>query len=259
MQAIGGGVDCVVFTAFGGTLLRFDGNVYVDQNKAETVLVKGTSPAYCAQQENTSACDGTDLRCIEYVCYASGDCTNGGGDCPTGDALDAMGLPDLNGGWYGKVGYYFPEEASANFPTICLGKTGGVDNEVTARSYFSERTVGNQLWREGINQSHGCHKIIITESSCDAQYDKLVPGGVVWNSFVEHEVIRPLTSAEVNSVLDTDNTYCDLVAIYGEILFPDDSDIPISGNVVATSAGAFTFDPVPVTVIAGMAPWLGNA
>lgn len=232
---------CVSFTAFGGTLLRFGGTLYVHEFlKNNELLVKATSPAYCAYQEVSCGSVDTGIDCMEYLCYVSGDCaknTDGANGCPATDttALDEVIRRGLSGGWYGKIGYYSPT-AGNSFPTICMSKEVEYDDgvrelediEVSARAYYSERTDANgKKWREGINQSYSGHNTNIVRSKansadiCDTGYDKLVSAGIVWNSFVKDEVVRSLDADDLNTVLGRDETYSDIVANYGSIDYPD--------------------------------------
>lgn len=265
-----GGVQCVVFTAFGGTLLRFGGKVYVDNylnkyNKDadfnEALLVKATSPAYCAHQRTGCGAVGAKMDCLEYMCYTSGDCAKGGADCPTDTAvLDKIIARGLSGGWYGKIGYLFPKESSSNFPTVCMSKKAVVDNNgnpildnngnpilddirETARLYYSERTDANtKKWREGINESYSCHNTLIMDksnnpnraSACPLGYEKLVTEGIVWNSFEDNQVIRSLAANATNNVLSADETYCNIIAIYGDISFTNNPDPVVAAKATVT-------------------------
>lgn len=199
----------VELTVFGGKILKFTGNIYYDSSDP---YVRATSPSFCATfvQDGYSACGlaapASGFKCARYVCYASGDCSNGGDGC----VGDLTKLPDLNGGWFGKIGDFFPDLANAqSFPTICMGDL----NNKAARFYASERVnpgSNTGFAFEGINTSFECSDTLISkpnDSGCSTLVGKLKTAGInvdpnaVPEEIADSRVIRPLAVGDTNDVL----------------------------------------------------------
>ena len=181
--------------------------------------VRATSPSYCTtftqRQQDCGIDNRSSIECARYVCYMGGDCSNGGDGCPTPDADNP--LPDLNGGWYGKIGDFFPGLSNANqFPTICMGDS----TNVPARLYYTKRvnpgsTTGYS--REGINTSFECHNTLIAtpnDSACRdligelAEYGIFVDPDAEPGQVADHQIIRPMAADGTNTVLAaTNNDY----------------------------------------------------
>lgn len=250
---------CAAFTAFGGTLLRFHGTNYLDLKSTDRKVIpwiRATSPSYCALKPLGTCTDASDFDCLEYQCYASGDCTDttaGVNGCPTASGAVAA-LPDLNGGWQGKIGQMFydgssPYQAPPDAKACMSKDSEGVDIQTVARSYYSERTTTDgpddgdepDKWREGINQSYSCHNALFVDFNesgevCEDGYRLMIPEGIVWNSFKDDKVIREFDEDDVNDVLGEDRRYCDLVAIYGDIVFGASIDNSMKISDLAVTA-----------------------
>jgi hypothetical protein len=219
----------VELTVYGGKIIKFSGTIYYDSS---TPYVRATSPSFCAFFEMSKAeCgitfNGSQINCGRYACYAGGDCSNGGDGCPVSqDALDAL-PDDLNGGWYGKVGDFFPGLANAQqYPTICMGDS----IDVAARLYVTERDIGDPVVvdevivstgteREGINTSFECQDVLISEpndSACSGMLEELIVDygikvnpNAVPNEIADHQVIRDLGLNDTNVVLAATNNSVD--------------------------------------------------
>jgi len=205
----------VFLTVFGGKILKISGMIYYNSTDP---YVRATSPSFCttfAQRQQDCGIDNrSSIQCAKYACYFGGDCSNGGDGCPSIDVDNP--LPDLNGGWYGKIGDFFPGLSNANqFPTICMGDT----TDVPARLYYTKRVSNSTTGysREGINTSFECHDTLISapnDSDCRDLIDELAGYGIlvdpsaVTSEVANHEIIRPMAADGTNTVLAaTNNDY----------------------------------------------------
>lgn len=206
----------VNLTVYGGKILKFSGMIYYD---SPAPYVRATSPSYCTTFTRTKAeCGITDnsssTQCAKYVCYAGGDCSNGGDGCPTDSGALAALPTNLNGGWYGKIGDFFPTLSNAlQFPTICMGDS----IDVPARFYVTKRvatgtTTGYE--REGINTSFECTDNLISaanDTACEDLIAELKSYGIAVdpnadpNEIADFEMVRPLASGATNVVLAATN------------------------------------------------------
>ena len=206
-------------TVYGGKINKTAGTIYYN---SPTPFVQATSPSLCASfARSKDACGidaGSPTNCAEYVCYTGGDCKNGGDGCFQNDAEQAA-LPYLNGGWWGKIGDFFPTLDNANsFPTICMGDS----TNVAARLYVTKRTFGVEvieeeeivstgIEREGINTSFECQNVMITEpndTDCTSMIGELTGRGIQIDpnadpsGIEDHQVIRELDSDDTNTALE---------------------------------------------------------
>ena len=205
--------DNVLLTVFGGKILKFSGMIYYDSSAP---YVRATSPSYCTtftqQQQDCGIDNSSSTECAKYVCYVGGDCSNGGDGCPPPD-LDNP-LPDLNGGWYGKIGDFFPSLSNPQqFPTICMGDS----TDIPARLYYTKRVFPESTTgysREGINTSFECHDTLISapnDSDCEGLvaelngYGIFVDPNAVPSEVADHEIIRPMATDGTNTVLAATN------------------------------------------------------
>lgn len=153
----------IKLTVFGGVLLKFSGKLHYSPDVLDsrptdqTLHVRATSPSFtdwfplfdknpidggavdCVSEMNVDPND--NYLCGRYVTYAGGDCSQtapGINGCP-GTQADIDALPDLNGGWYGKVGvYYIPNKDNVqDITTTCL--VDELDNKIPAHLYVSGR------------------------------------------------------------------------------------------------------------------------
>lgn len=219
-------------TVYGGKINKTAGTIYY---RDLTPFVQATSPSLCASFARSKEACGIDetsptydplTKCAEYVCYTGGDCKNGGDGCLQNEA-EREALPDLNGGWWGKIGDFFPTLDVANsFPTICMGDS----TNVAARLYVTKRTFGVEvideetgeivstgIEREGINTSFECHDVMISypnDADCSSMIEELTDYGIKIDPNTDpggievHQVIRELASDEVNTALAAkDNSF----------------------------------------------------
>ena len=98
-------VDNVKLTVYGGVIHKLKGIIFYD---SPDPYVRASSPSFCTTFSHTKLACGipspsSKIDCAEYVCYVGGDCKNGGTPC-TQTAAERDKLPDLNGGWWGKIG-----------------------------------------------------------------------------------------------------------------------------------------------------------
>ena len=215
----GGTADAenVFLTVFGGKILKFSGMIYYDSSPP---YVRATSPSYCTtftqRQEDCGIANNSSIECARYVCYVGGDCSNGGAGCPTPDPDNP--LPDLNGGWYGKIGDFFPSLSNPNqFPTICMGDS----TDVPARLYYTKRAFSGSTTgysREGINTSFECHDTLISapnDSACEdlivelGEYGIFVDANAEPSEVADHEIVRTLEADGINTVLAATNNNFD--------------------------------------------------
>jgi len=122
------------FTAYGGKIIKFSGTIYYDYD-GDHPFVQASSPSFCSAYYGTSGeclTGDSNIICAKYACYAGGDCSNGGVGCPD----DVADLPKLNGGWYGKIGDFFPGINPLKFPTICMSDPLN-HTEMMARAFLS--------------------------------------------------------------------------------------------------------------------------
>ena len=195
----------IKLTVFGGKILKFSGLIYYNSSDP---FVRATSPSYCTtftktQEDCGIQSNGSKIECARYVCYAGGDCSNGGDGC-VGD-LDK--LPDnLNGGWQGKIGNFFPSLANPQkFPVICMGDS----DDVAARLFYSERELETGGYeREGINTSFECYDTLIStekRTGCTKLIKELTRDGIEIDpdadQIADHQIIRHLGVDDTNMVL----------------------------------------------------------
>ncbi len=203
-------------TVFGGKLLKMTGTIYYES--ADRPMAQATAPAFCATFDIDCGLPGLpDTKCVRYVCYAGGDCSEGGSECSDLTSEEIADLPDLNGGWYGKIGDFFPTLGNVTkFPTICMGDPlnlttdeSGKLNEsfisigLPARLYVTKRLLQADppvFSREGINTSFDGHDTLIAsvndskgtlcggkesppEGAVEGLLDKLIVAGAEVNPY----------------------------------------------------------------------------
>lgn len=220
-------MENVKLTVYGGVIHKLKGIIFYD---SPYPYVRATSPSFCTTFSHTKeACGITDnsskTDCAEYVCYVGGDCKTGGPLCPQNTAQRDE-LPDLNGGWWGKVGDFFPTLDNANqYPTICMGDS----INVAARLYVTKRKLSDPVLdadglvtntgieREGINTSFDCQDVMISDTNdkaCTSMIAELTGYGITINpnadpnGIEDHQVIRALNADDTNVALAaTNNDY----------------------------------------------------
>jgi type II secretory pathway pseudopilin PulG len=212
-------------TVYGGKIIKIAGTIYYNSPEP---YVQATSPAFCASFARTKALCGIDegspTNCAEYVCYAGGDCKNGGEGCDVFTQAQLDALPDLNGGWWGKVGDFFPTlENATQFPTICTGDSINVAARlyVTKRQFadpviVDEEVLNTGIEREGINTSFDCQNVMISEpndTACTSMIEELTGYEIQIDpnndSIEDHQVIRELSANDTNVVLAATNNFND--------------------------------------------------
>jgi hypothetical protein len=192
-------------TVYGGKLLKLAGMIYHVGNDP---YVQATAPSFC-RSFPVPDCglstalefdnQGLTVQCVRYVCYVGGDCSNtaaDGGECGNNqDYIDS--LPDLNGGWYGKIGDFFPTIKPADYPTVCMSdplnqtdtgtnnaNTSFVSIGIPARLFVTKRVyLGSSTGfsREGINKSFEGYDTLISDASdqlCTTLRQKLTTRGI---------------------------------------------------------------------------------
>jgi hypothetical protein len=214
-------------TVYGGKILKFSGTVYY---ASDHPFIQATSPSFCSafyptQSEcGTDGLDqvkGRDIKCAEYACFAGGDCSNGGAECNHLTDTQIAALPDLDGGWFGKIGDFFPDITLGPFATICMGDPlhqtdeSGISVGVPARLLVTKRVFAGSetgFSREGINKSFEGYDTFISafnDPLCDLLFEALVPSILPSKplptddprQIVDYEIIRCLEADTTNVVL----------------------------------------------------------